>query len=491
VKKYWIVIVCIFVINGLAFCKNGEEYFSDTAKTYNKYLSLVNACKNYQDKLSDSFVFFDKIENASYVLNGKDIKFINLELTKGLQALEQSIAFYETGEKLIKSDDDAKQDENKLCFLRLLYTHLRITSYETFFLYQEIAGQNINVNRLICEENKLYHREKNLLNKIKEKIISEKFRESTLKSWKIIANNSANTKNVDILQKIVSSKYYQSFLSDNEKIKQSKNYFKSLVKEKRKFSARMIISDLKVNALKKASRVFGNFVGIFSLRKGKLFNNEDFINNSLKQLQPLDVILEKTPFRLTDVFIPGYWDHAGIYIGNEAQLKKIGVWDNPFVAKYHEEIKTGCVVIEALRSDVEFNTFKHFTDIDDYAHLRLKNGITIEKKKGMIISAFAQIGKKYDFSFDVESDKEIVCSELHYIVFDQVAFNTSEILEMNTISVDQIAENAFSGGEFLLINLFLDGIKVKKERMHELYYLLPDARSRQIKMIKKNLHHNK
>ena len=30
-----------------------------------------------------------------------------------------------------------------------------------------------------------------------------------------------------------------------------------------------------------------------------------------------DILLEKTPFRLTDKLIPGYWGHAAVWIGGE------------------------------------------------------------------------------------------------------------------------------------------------------------------------------
>ena len=487
-KKYWILVLIIFMIEGFAFCQNGVELFSDTSTTLNKYYSLIIAQNNYQSKLSDSINFFQKIKNDTYVLNGEDILFINLELSKGLIFLKQSIDFYETGEEFIKTNINLKSDENKLCFLRLLFTHLKIKSFETFILHQEIVGQNLKVIRLINEENILYSREKNLLKKITKKIISERFRKSILKSWKNIINYSGNGRNAEIAMQIVSSKYYQVFLSDKYEIKKSKSHFKYLIKQKRNTKKRIWFHDFERNIIRKSSKIFGNFVGEFALRKGKLYNNEEFINSSLKQLQPLDVIIEKTPFRLTDIFIPGYWGHAAIYLGNETQLKDLGVWDNPFVAVYHDKIKNGCVVVEALRNDVELNTFRHFSNIDDFAQLRLREKITLEKKRKMIIRAFAQIGKKYDFGFDVELNDKIVCSELHYIVFDQILFNTSEIMKRNTITVDQIAERALLDREFLLKNLFLNGIKVKNEKMQELFDLLIGANSRQIKEIKNSLY---
>ena len=54
--------------------------------------------------------------------------------------------------------------------------------------------------------------------------------------------------------------------------------------------------------------ILSNILGTIQWRHGKMFkmpkNKKDKLISDLK---PLDIILEKTPFRLTDKFIPGYW----------------------------------------------------------------------------------------------------------------------------------------------------------------------------------------
>jgi hypothetical protein len=176
-------------------------------------------------------------------------------------------------------------------------------------------------------------------------------------------NTIPQVKNKAIESSIKNSTYYQNFLSSNENIKKSKKHFRKLIDKKSSFYAEVNFNNFLNTIFSGLSNVVSNFMGIFAIRKGKLINNTDFINSSLGLLQPLDIILEKTPFRLTDKFIPGYWGHTAIYIGNEAQLKDLGVWNNKFVAKYHKQIKEGKVIIEALRSKVESNTFKHLSGV--------------------------------------------------------------------------------------------------------------------------------
>jgi hypothetical protein len=54
------------------------------------------------------------------------------------------------------------------------------------------------------------------------------------------------------------------------------------------------------------SRLFGNSIGLVKGRKGHLLDLPPEERRALaRSLEPLDVLLEKTPFRLTDKFIPG------------------------------------------------------------------------------------------------------------------------------------------------------------------------------------------
>src|SRR5512147_909432 len=112
------------------------------------------------------------------------------------------------------------------------------------------------------------------------------------------------------------------------------------------------------------SMVFGNAVGLVETRKGKLYGRSEVLKELRGTLTAGDILLEKTPFRLTDKLIPGYWGHAAVWIGTEAELKGLGIWDNPVVARYHDEIRENRLVVEALRSGVEMNSLEHFLNID-------------------------------------------------------------------------------------------------------------------------------
>ena len=244
------------------------------------------------------------------------------------------------------------------------------------------------------------------------------------------------------------------------------NVFKNELED----NIRLISND----ATHQVSKLFGNTAGVITSRRGRMenivFEEKESI---ISKLQPLDIILEKAPFRLTDYLIPGYWSHVGLWCGNEQELKRIGVWEelpaiysnarkkyNYSGSSFQESIKNGHMIIEALRPGVQINTLEHFLNIDDMGVIRYES-LTLERKKSYLLNAFEQIGKSYDFNFNVESANEIVCSELIYIAIDDVMWRTEKTIGRHTISPDNIAQK-LSDSNFNPILLYLDGKEVKK-----------------------------
>jgi hypothetical protein len=210
------------------------------------------------------------------------------------------------------------------------------------------------------------------------------------------------------------------------------------------------------------SKAFGNGIGLVEMRKGKLFGNQGVHRHLLGVLKPLDLLLEKTPFRLTDYLIPGHFGHVAIWMGNNRELDSLGLWAQPEMQeepfnRYPEQIRRSHSVLEALRTGVELNTLGHFLNVDDVAVLRPKS-LSDSQVVESLIRGFRQVGKEYDFNFDVETTGSIVCSELPYHVYPGVAWQTGSQLGRFTISPDQVASQALTdSGAFELIVFYHDG----------------------------------
>jgi len=221
-----------------------------------------------------------------------------------------------------------------------------------------------------------------------------------------------------------------------------------------------VLRDVSNEGVNLSSMVFGNVVGLVESRRGKLDGDAAILDLVTGTLKAGDVLLEKTPFRLTDSFIPGHWGHAAVWIGTEAELRNLGIWEHPVVAAHHRAITRGHGVVEALRSGVQMNTVAHFLNVDDLAVLRHR-ALDDRARREVIIQTLRQVGKAYDFNFDAQSVDRIVCSELVYHAYGAVPWPTDRKLGRVVVSPDNIAQQALGNGLFEVAMLYHDGHRVE------------------------------
>lgn len=219
------------------------------------------------------------------------------------------------------------------------------------------------------------------------------------------------------------------------------------------------------------SLLFGNATGLIETREGKLYRRDNVSHFVKEHLRAGDILLEKTPFRLTDKFIPGHWGHAAIWVGTEDELKALGIWDHPVVLPYQPDIRAGNGIVEALRNGVVMNPVEHFLNIDDLAVLRHETRDPADISE-VIIQALRQVGKSYDFNFDVETTDRIVCSELVYLAYTDIQWPTVKAIGRATISPDNIAEKALSNGPLQVAVMYHDGKPVTEKQTAMLAQLM-------------------
>lgn len=219
------------------------------------------------------------------------------------------------------------------------------------------------------------------------------------------------------------------------------------------------LNQLKNEGVNFYSMVFGNAIGLVETRRGKLDGQPQVIEKLAGAVQAGDILLEKTPFRLSDAFIPGHWGHAAVWVGSEPELRALGIWEHPVVRPHQARIREGRGVVEALRGGVTMNTLQHFVNVDDLAVLRPGAAGPAERTE-VVLQALRQVGKAYDFNFDVESTDRIVCSELVYHAYGDIRWPTARHLGRSTVSPDNIAVLATGDGPFTVPLLYHNGREV-------------------------------
>ena len=230
--------------------------------------------------------------------------------------------------------------------------------------------------------------------------------------------------------------------------------------------------------LNEISKDFGNTAGLVATRKGKLYGDDTVAANLRGVLQPGDILLEKTPFRLTDKLIPGHWGHAAVYLGTDDELADLGVWDvldnlrdagdryftQEKIDALRSEIQAGKVIDEALRDGVQLNTIEHFLNIDDLAVMHDENETQTQRRERIILT-MRQLGKDYDFKFDIETSIKIVCSELIYATDILIDWATQTTAGIHTISPDNVATKSIEdNSRFTLPLLYHDGKEITTDR---------------------------
>lgn len=192
------------------------------------------------------------------------------------------------------------------------------------------------------------------------------------------------------------------------------------------------------------SGFFGNIAGSIHWRKGYLYESNAALEIASSKLRPMDIILEKSPFVLTDKLIPGHYGHVAMYLGTKAQLEEIGMWNHPDIIPYQSAIESGLTILEAVRPGVRLNSVKEFLNIDELTIVRKIDGLMSPAQVSeQITRGMDQMGKSYDFNFDISTLDKIVCSELIYIVFGHVNWPTRYRIGRPTITPDDIGEILF------------------------------------------------
>ena len=220
------------------------------------------------------------------------------------------------------------------------------------------------------------------------------------------------------------------------------------------------------------SKTFGNFAGSVKWRKGYLYKNEVAKATALENLRPMDILIEKSPFVLTDKFIPGHYGHIAVYLGTKKQLESINMWNHPDIIPYQEEILAGKVILEAVRPGVHLNSLEEFLNIDELTIMTKVDGLSNPSLVFEEISqGMQQIGKAYDFNFDITTLDKIVCSELIYITFGNVHWPTKYRLGRPTITPDDAAEILFQKNTKFKIKNFMVAKKENKIEQVDMSYI--------------------
>ena len=132
-------------------------------------------------------------------------------------------------------------------------------------------------------------------------------------------------------------------------------------------------------------------------------------------LLPGDVLITRQERAFSNLFLPGYWPHAALYIGLASDRARLGV---EIEAARAERWTGEKCVLEALKDGVRFRPLSETLAIDAVTILRPK--LEDEQIALAISRAIQHEGKLYNFDFDFFHSERLVCTEVVYRAYDGV-----------------------------------------------------------------------
>ncbi|MBC8008725.1 MAG: hypothetical protein H7067_01350, partial [Burkholderiales bacterium] len=154
-------------------------------------------------------------------------------------------------------------------------------------------------------------------------------------------------------------------------------------------------------------------------RQGRALISTAQLDELRGKLRPGDILIERRNWYLSNAFLPGYWPHAALYVGTAADLRALGLADDPRVSKNlaafgaPDALGNAHAVIEAMSEGVVFTSAEHsIGEADGVVVLRPR--VDVAARREIIARAFDHAGKPYDFDFDFFSADKLVCTEVVY-----------------------------------------------------------------------------
>lgn len=156
---------------------------------------------------------------------------------------------------------------------------------------------------------------------------------------------------------------------------------------------------------------------------------------ALELLEPGDIIVTRHRDALSNLFLPGFWPHAALYVG------KLG--------------NGAGNVAEAKKDGVRLRQLEETLSVDAFIILRAKLGAPIRECAAE--RALTHIGKLYDFAFDFRQSHRLACTGLIYRSWHGQAGITFELGEQSgrmCLSAENMLHQALSSEKFEVIAYF-------------------------------------
>jgi hypothetical protein len=134
------------------------------------------------------------------------------------------------------------------------------------------------------------------------------------------------------------------------------------------------------------------------------------------KLQPGDVFITRHDDAMSNLFLPGFWPHGALFIGDPDVRKPLGV--NFAQDGLRNTTNPDINIIEAKKDGVLLRAIEETLQVDAFVVLRPQ--LAKDDIAEALNRALSHAGKLYDFIFDFSTSDRLVCTEVIYRAYQGV-----------------------------------------------------------------------
>ena len=162
-------------------------------------------------------------------------------------------------------------------------------------------------------------------------------------------------------------------------------------------------------------------------------------------LEPGDVIVTRHDDAMSNLFLPGFWPHAALFLGNHQERCALKLPEHP---ADHE-------ILEAKKDGVLFRHLSDTLAVDAFVIIRPK--LSTEDLATALNRATSHEGKLYDFIFDFRQADRLVCTEVVYRAYHSVGSIQFELTKRSgrlALSAEDLLHQAIHKNQFEVVAIF-------------------------------------
>ncbi|MAE66051.1 MAG: hypothetical protein CMJ18_17400 [Phycisphaeraceae bacterium] len=177
-------------------------------------------------------------------------------------------------------------------------------------------------------------------------------------------------------------------------------------------------------------------------------------------LEPGDVLVTRKEHALTNYFLPGFWPHASLYLGDPDTITRRGLADHELMRPRWSRLVTLDAddphrVVEAQKDGVWIRSLRSPLTNDAMAVIRPR--LDLANIDRALARTLSHEGKAYDFDFDFSRSDRLVCTEVVYRAYEgigDVRFELTRRAGRMTLSAEDLLRMAVDRRHFDPVAVF-------------------------------------